>query len=526
MKTSNALPGAGKFAAALFAAALLNSQAAGQNEKPKPAAPSSQKPDWMEGSGKDLRIRLAGEVRDETGAPVDDFRIRMTLMSGFSRTRVLPRIENNRFRASIPVGERETPYLHVHAVSRDGRRVARADVSPFDLRQLAIDGLTLTLRPPERIMQVRVVEGARPAAGAHVTVDVGGATFDAETDDDGLAQIPLLKRDRPLQLTAWTDDFRIGGFAFYRDPPRDPSGNEFTIELDQCRPQTIRLVNEETSAPVPDLEFLLFVGTGEPNYQFPGRTPACEMRTNDRGEAVYRWFPDWKKEESYIELLDPRWVRVEREESVNGSFVVRVKENKRLGTRKRVVGQVLSPERSVAGVGVKMWSFQGEQKNRIDSIHAFTDENGRFAGDYLPGSTYCIHVDDARLVSDIIDLIPYDPETDEIQEPSLTLREGRPVEVIATAGPTRTPLPFRTINLETPHRITWLEDGKNRTGLGHRRWFVTTDAEGKANTWALPGNKLRGSIHEFELKTEVIVDVPEEGVTRLEIHSDGIEDAE
>jgi len=509
----------------LFSAAFSNSPLFGQNERPAAAPPAAQKPDWLEGSGKELRIRLAGTVHDETGVPVNDCRIRITQRTQHSRNKILPRVVQNGFRASVPVGDVGWFFLHVVATSKDGRRVARADIAAFELRQLAIDGLNLTLRPPERSLEVTVVDNERPVAGAHVTADIGGATFDAETNDMGIARIPLMNRDRLSQLTAWSDDFRLGGFSFHRDPPRAPTGSRFTIELERCRPQIIWVINVEDQKPVPNLEFKLTVGTGPPDFQFPGRTPDSELRTNEKGEAIYRWFPDWKQHGSYLESLDPRWIKAEREETVGGVLVVTAKSS-RFDERKRVTGQVVSPGRSVAGLFVEMWSFQGEEEHRSDVVYGFTDENGLFAANYLPGATYCINVNDARFVSDIIDLIPFDPAEDETNSPSLTLREGQLVEVHATFGPKKTPIPYQWIQLETPHRYSWLENGKEQSGQGGRRWSVTTDAEGRAHSYALPGHELRASIYAFELRKEATVKVGEEGVTRLEIDGDRAEEAD
>jgi hypothetical protein len=327
----------------------------------------------------------------------------------------------------------------------------------------------------------------------------------------------LRNRDKLAQLTAWTEDFKIGGYSLYRKPLRDPSGNKYTIELEKCRPQVIRVINDENKLPVPDLKLVLAVGTGPPNRQFIGQTPACEMTTNHKGDAVYRWFPDWKTHGSYVTIPDPRWIKAAKEETVDGVILVRVKKS-RFDARKRVVGQVTSTRGSVAGLHVEMWSFQGEEQNRADVLFAFTDENGTFAADYLPGLTYCIFVNDARYVSNIIDLIPYDYLADKTNAPSLTISEGQSVEIAVTSGSARSPVAHQMIGLTTPHQYSWRENGQTRTGQGGRTWWVATDEQGKARTFALPGEKIEGSLYTPEWRSELSAEVKTNGVTRLEFH--------
>jgi len=502
----------------------LNARAFGQVAGSRIASTPTEKPAWLEGAGKDLRIRVQGEVLDESGAPANDCKLVVRMKVNFGATDLPAVIERNQFHVWVPLGEAGWFNVHLHAASADGRRVVSEAISGFQLRQAAIDGLKLTIKPAERSVFVRVVDQGKPVPDAFVVADVVGAPLTARTNGVGFARFPLLNRDQLSQLTAWTNDFRIGGYSFHRDPPRDPSGSKFTIELEPCRPQVIRIINAEDKAPVPDLDFVLTVGTGAPNYQFPGHTPGCEMKTNDKGEAVYRWFPDWKTHGSYVELRDPRWIKASREqtgdgadETVDGAIVVRIKKS-RFENRKRVVGQVASTESNVAGFFVEMWSFQGEEEHRSDVLHAFTDENGRFAADYLPGSTYCIYVNDARYVSNIIDLIPYEPVGDQTNAPSLTISEGQPVEVAVTSGPAKAPVAHQWVQLETPHHYSWRENGTTRNGNGGRRWWVTTDEQGRARTFALSGNKIEGSLYTPEWRAKEAADVNADGVTRLEFH--------
>jgi hypothetical protein len=503
----------------LFSPCVLGQVAGSQSGQP-----AIEMPAWLEGAGKDLRIRLKGEVLDESGAPAVDCKLIVQMKTNFAATDVPAVVERNQFHFWVPVGQPGWFNVHLHASSTDGRRVVSETISGFQLRRAAVDGLKLTIKPPERTVYVKVVDQGEPVPDAFVAADFAGAPLTARTNGMGIARFPVRNRDKVSQLTAWTNDFRIGGYSFGRDPPRDPSGSKFTIEVERCRPQVIRIINDEDKVPVADLDFVLTVGTGRPNYQFPGHTPGCEMKTDDRGEAVYRWFPDWKTHGSYVELRDPRWARASKEETGagagepgDGAMVVRVKKS-RFEDRKRVVGQVASTAGNVAGFFVEIWSFQGEEENRADVLYAFTDENGTFAADYLPGSTYCIYVNDARYVSNIIDLIPYEPAGERTHAPSLTISEGEPVEIAVTSGPAKTPVAHQWIQLETPHQYTWRENGRTRNGTGGRRWWVTTDEQGRAHTFALPGEKIQGSIYTPEWRANESAGVTTNGVTRLEFH--------
>jgi RNA polymerase sigma factor (sigma-70 family) len=488
-------------------------------EPPKEAqAPPAAKPAWLEGSRKDLRIKLAGKILEETGAPANGCKLTVILKSQFAQTNLPAVVERNQFQVWVPISDASSFNVYLNAVSPDGRRSAWEAISAFQLRQAALGGLELTIKQLERTVDVTVVEkSGGPVRDAIVLAEAEGVPFTARTNDRGVASFALRNRDKLAQLTAWTEDFKIGGYLFSRKPPRDPSANKYTIELEKCRPQVIRVINDENKSPVPDLKLVLTVGTGAPNHQFIGETPACEMTTDHKGDAVYRWFPDWKTHGSYVTIPDPRWTKTAKEETVDGVILVRVRKS-RFDARKRVVGQVTSTRGSVAGLHVEMWSFQGEEQNRSDVLYAFTDENGTFAADYLPGTTYCIYVNDARYVSNIIDLIPYDAVAAKTNSPSLTVSEGQPVEISVTRGPAKSPVAYQWVQLATPHSYSWRESGATQRGQGGRRWWVTTNEQGKARTFALPGEKIEGSLYTPEWRSELSAEVKTNGVTRLEFH--------
>src|SRR5262249_19238916 len=92
---------------------LLHAQAFGQ------AAPN-QKPEWLEGTGKDLRIRVTGEILDESGARASDSALVVNLRTQSKETSLPVTAGGGRFQFWVPVGEGSWFFLHVHARSSDG----------------------------------------------------------------------------------------------------------------------------------------------------------------------------------------------------------------------------------------------------------------------------------------------------------------------------------------------------------------------------------------------------------------------
>jgi hypothetical protein len=510
-----ALRAAAFLAAVIVSTGLFPTCARVPAAEPEVGESHAAKPAWIEGLGKDLRIKLAGEIVDEAGAPAENCKLTVTrqthIRSKLTATTLSVEIRRNRFQVWAPVADGNWFNVELDAASSDGRRIGWETISAIDLRQAAIDGIKLTVKPAERFLDVTVVDGGHPVRGAFVVAELYAASFTAKTNDQGVARFPLFKSDKLSQLTAWADDLKVGGYSFYRNPPRDPSGSKFTIELEKCRPQVIRIIDEKTKAPLRDLPFVLIVGAGAPNYQFPGKIPEREMRTDENGEAVYRWFPDWKTHDSYISLQDPHWTTTGKAETVNGLMLVKARKS-RFESRKRVVERLASTRKNPAGFYVEMRSYQSEEEHRVDALYAFTDANGAFAADYLPGSRYCIYADDERYVSNIIDLVPYDPLMNKTSSPSLTVSEGQPVEITLTSGPARTPVANQSINLRMLHRYA--------QGISGRQWWVTTDEKGKAHTRAPAGEKIQGAINTPEWQKEVTAEVKPGGLTRLEFHRD------
>jgi hypothetical protein len=308
---------------------------------------------------------------------------------------------------------------------------------------------------------------------------------------------------------------------FKRKPRHDPLASKFIVELDDCRSQKIRFVNVQNDSPVADVEFQLTIGTGPPNYNFPAipdTFPHSLMVTDQQGEATCRWFPDWEKHGASVEIADPRWVTAAEEltEADDGALVMKLKPRVR---RKPLTGQLVSDGFNVSGLMVCIESFQAEEEGRVDRRYAFAGEDGRFTVDSIHGSTYCVFVDDPRLSSNVIDLIPYELGTGKSNTASLHVSEGEPVEVHVTSGPSRRPMRNQRVYCRERHDFSWLENGRERGGIGGSGWGVYTDDKGVARIRVLARTELQVSVNAGEWRSpdkRVIVKAGE--LTTIKFH--------
>lgn len=479
----------------------------------------------LRGEGEDRSMLLRGRVLDPNGKPAQGFEVVAICNKGRIGRDVLPvKADGSRFEIWVPVGGSKWSYLEVAATANDGRSRAFEGIARREFRQAAIEGIDLRLTPTQRVVEVTVKHAGAPVANAHVNAQLSGnLLLQGKTDVNGHTTFRLGAGDKLRQFTAWTDDFRIGGFSFGRKPRRDPLGSEFTIDLDDCRDQTIRLLDADERKPVAGISFELIVGTGQPNYNFaavPATFPHCRMTTNEQGEATFRWFPDWKTHGAYLEIIDPRWAKAVRNDEIetgdDGALVMTLK---RRVSRKPFVGKVTSDRFDVGGLLVEIKSFQGEEEGHSDHIYVFTDEEGNFTANCIPGATYTVCVNDGQLQSNMIDLIPYELDTGKSNVAKLKVSEGNPIEIRVTSGASREPMTNQWVYVRQVHRFTWIEDGEKRNGSGARDYPVYTDDHGIARARAPAGSELRITIYAGEWRSDDrTVKVKEDGLTIVEFH--------
>jgi Thioredoxin-like len=471
---------------------------------------------WLRGVGSQLEIRLRGEVFDVSGRPAMGVVVAGIVQSMKGKYPIVSKVDGHRFEAWVPVNQQAFRSVSFKASLNGDEQLAVKWLSSFELRQAAIDGVKLLLQVPTQKVQVKVIESGKPVARAKL---IAGVSFGAEvpyiTDEEGIVQLRLLPDQSLDRLTAWTDDFRIGGYGFDRTPAGDPKAREHVVELSPCRDLKMRFV-DQAGAAVPSVDFALHVATPEPNYNFIGQTEHSRMKTDSNGEALYRWFPDWKAHYFYAESESESWYVDKEMEVVNDVVVFKMNRSK-TAERKRITGSVRSSVTDVGGVCVSAQSFQGDREGYSDHLSAFADANGKFTVDVLPDATYCVFGIDSNWVTNIIDLIPYQSASERITSPELTLSEGKQVEISVTTGPDRKPFPNLIVSFESEYRYSWYEGKTKQNGSGSPRWFATTDEAGRIRTPANLG-KLNVSVYTPLWQTRESHDVSMGQPTKITLH--------
>jgi len=344
----------------------------------------------LRGIGAEREMLLTGRVLNVDGQSVNDFEISVSQKKAFGRDLLPVKVTGNQLEVWVPIGGSEWFYVELSAASKDGHRRAFVGIAMASLRQSSIDGVDLNLMPSDRTVQASVEYQGAAVANADVSLETTeNMVLRSRTDDAGRVTFRLQEREKLRQLSAWTDDFRIGGYSFSRKPRRDPLGTDFTIELTNCRDQKVRFVTEDDGSPIPNLPFDLTLGTGAPNYNFvgvPDSFPHCHMTTDANGEATCRWFPDWKTHGAYAEIGGSNWANAQSNSDWNVSADgVMVMPLRRRVTRLPLVGKVtMEDSPNVAGLMVQIRSPQGEQEGHSDHLSAFTDESGNFTRSLMP----------------------------------------------------------------------------------------------------------------------------------------------
>ena len=156
------------------------------------AAFAAERPsdEWLRGSGEELEICLRGDVFDFDGQATSNLQVTGKINATLAGQSLKAMIDGHKFKIWVPVNKLRWYSLWLHASSSDSDRIAYKQLSAYDLRQAAIDGIKLTLESPTRLVRVKVTDEGAPVSGATVMSELGfGIELRATTGADGVAQL-------------------------------------------------------------------------------------------------------------------------------------------------------------------------------------------------------------------------------------------------------------------------------------------------------------------------------------------------
>ncbi|WP_428307367.1 thioredoxin family protein [Lacipirellula sp.] len=469
---------------------------------------------WLRGADESLELRLHGEILDANGQPAQGANIAGTLVFSSGEKPIVAAVDGHRFEAWLPVNKRELHSVRLRAFNQGSTQVVYRTLMTFQLRQSAIDGVRMQLAPATQQVAVQVLADAKPVPRAWVRAELNdGHAIAARANDDGVATLLLLPGQPVTGLTAWNDDHRIGGYSLVRAPKRDAHASSHVVELEKCRAQRIRIVDDQ-GQPVAGIPFTLRVATPIPDVNYVGVNDDFRLTSDAQGNAVCLAFPDWEKTYQYVELDSDAWHVPDNIGFEDGVLVIPVKRN---AQRRSIRAQLTAHGTSPAGIDVHVQSFQGERKHNSDETSRFTNADGSYELQVLPDATYCAYSFDSRWTGAAIDWIPFDSKNEKVAPPELSIGAGETLTVMATAGTERKPLANLHVNVSQQHRYSWRENGETRTGISGPHYWLQTDDAGQAEIHVTPGTVTAGVFTE-DWRTEETIEVAAGQPATLKLH--------
>jgi beta-lactamase regulating signal transducer with metallopeptidase domain len=367
---------------------------------------------------------------------------------------------------------------------------------------------------PARVIQVKVNDGKRSVANAHVQVDASSSyKYRATTRSDGLALLKIARDTNISQICAWSDDHRIGGLPLAPEPTTNGDVAEFVVEISRGEPVRALAVDQQQRG-VPNVPLMLTATTGGRHGLYVGENPTSRQTTNAKGEAVFAWVPNWPRDSISVAVVDRSAWNESRDENQkqrrDGAYQLEVIPSvaSRMSERVAVTGQLAGVPAGVSGVLLEFLGDQGGDESTWDGFFARCDRSGRFTVRALPGCVYSAFVNDRDFVSNIWGGVIIASGTGAIQRPELTLSKGVPVEVRVTKGGNEEPLPGAWVSFES-----------SQTGATGPSFWGKTDERGRYVAPVAAG-EVKVRVTDGNWSQEKTVRVVEGKPAKIQVHRD------
>lgn len=430
--------------------------------------------DWIRSEGNRTWMKFRGKAFNRDDSPATNCEVTAT-MNGESLSVIQA---GNQFEVEVLMPQQNfSSGVHFFVTSDDGLEMATHQVTANAARRAAIRGIEVQLQPT-RLVRIQAQFEGEPVADAHVRLQGSDQLrLQGVTKKNGVFETRIPKHNVLRRSVVWTDDRKLGGVGFQYDSEYPPDSYEHVIRLTRCRNQRIKLIDED-NAPIPNHTFELSFRQRTPDT---GRIERIDQQmiltTLNNGEVVDPWFPDWDEVNASVKVLDSEWVLTQRPEIRDGILYVPLSRPTAL-RRKTVTGKLKVGMNMKAGFAIELNSFQHPLENRMDKVYARTNADGEFTAEVIPGSNYCVFVNDLDWISNYWSGVLFDLESEQPTSPKLKLSRGPNVEIRVTEGNSDSPVANAIINIETKHEFQWQEDGEERSGRAGADKWVTTNKKG------------------------------------------------
>ncbi|MEZ6074147.1 MAG: thioredoxin family protein [Pirellulaceae bacterium] len=482
---------------------LFSSVGFSQSADPPPA-------NWMERTDEGLKLLFTGKATNANGSAA------VTRMQVLDRPDPLaehPRIRDVQpHNGSFSFDSIGTGALVVWAANEGGTQQALEMIAAQDVASAARSGIEVQMEPAH-LLAVRVLNQQQPVTDAQVLVQLAcGLEIDGRTGKDGIARIYFPNGQLPSYIRAWTAEKKIGSVDFRNSSDITRKKTLHTVELIECKPLTVRVVDER-GTPQSDLPIRLGVSDSKSEWMID--SGLFETVSDQNGEATFDYFPNWEDERHFLNAdVSDRFIE-RKPEVIDGVNVYTLRAYE---PALKTKFQMSLPERCPSGLLIEGYSFQSNRESRATLFSSRVDSEGRFEAPIVPGYTYHLSINDDQWVSKPLSQILVDGESHQPLPLDFVIVRGTDITVRLTAGRNHTPLAGKTTNLTTPHDFQWKEeDGETHHGSGGRLWHAVTDSEGIVHTRAYPG--------EFEVRSyfgssmlEKTFEIKAEGNNEFEIH--------
>lgn len=474
---------------------------------------NDDKPNWIRGSAEKLELQLSGKISRSDGGSTENAQVEISINYNDRRFEVLkPQVEHGEFQTWLPVNKYRWYSIIVQATCPDGARCTKT-ILRQQTREFVVRGLELQVRRPNRQIEVQLEHHGKAVANATVRAKLDdGTLLRAKSDANGLARFEMIDDEKLSRLSAWSEQRLIGGYQFSRKPIRDPQADSHVISMSKCRQFEVQ-VKDQNDQPVAGVELAISVATPPPEYNFFGLPDNFKLVTNPQGSAMFPWYPDIKNAHCNVEILDEGWEIASREKDEERLRVV----GKTAIKRQTMTGNLSGGGKFAGGFSIKLGTFQDEQEGRIDFVYRFTDPNGNFTAEVLPDATYAVFLEDDKWVSDAVDLVPYQSDTQRRNSPALLLSEGIPVRIQLTQGIDHKPIAGTWVNINSNHNFHWMEDGRKHSGSLGRNANTFTNDEGVIEMVA-PEGKLKVSVYLADWRASKEIEISREKINEIHIH--------